>query len=149
MAKSNQYLIAGGVMSTLISVLHVVLAIYPTLYRYIGPDQSALTEMAEQGSSVTTIASVALALIFALWAIYAFSATGLIRPLPLLRTALIAIGVIYILRALFLLSEINMVLTQGYPFRFVVFSTISLVAGLLYLIGILKQRAFLTHGRKS
>ena len=149
MAKSNQYLIAGGVMSTLISILHVVLAIYPTLYRYIGPDQSALTEMAEKGSSVTTIASMALALIFALWAIYAFSATGLIRPLPLLRTALIAIGVIYILRALFLPSEINMVLTQGYPFRFVVFSTISLVAGLLYLIGILKQRASLTPGRKS
>jgi hypothetical protein len=36
------------------------------------------------------------------------------------------------------ISEIRMVLTQGYPFRFVVFSTISLVAGLLYLIGTLR-----------
>lgn len=147
MAKSNHYLIAGGVMSTLVSALHVVLAIYPALYRYIGPGQSALTEMAEQGSSVTAIASVALALIFAIWAMYAFSGAGLIRPLPLLRAALIAIAVIYIVRALFLPVEINMVLTQGYPFRFVVFSTIALAAGLLYLIGILKQRASLMFGK--
>jgi len=150
MVKPKHYLIAGGVISALISILHVVLALRPELYRYIGPGQeSALAQMAEQGSSITTIATVALALIFAIWAIYAFSGAGLIGPLPLLRTALIAIGVIYILRALFLPSEINMVLTQGYPFRFVVFSTISLVAGLLYLIGVWKQRASLKLGEKS
>ena len=150
MAKPGHYLIAGGVISALISILHVVLVLKPELYRYIDPGQgSALAQMAEQGSSLTTIATVALALVFAIWAIYAFSGAGLIGPLPLLRTGLIAIGVIYILRALFLPSEINMVLTQGYPFRFVVFSTISLVTGLLYLIGILKQRASLTLGKKS
>jgi len=97
--------------------------------------------MAEQGSTSTTIATVALALIFAIWATYAFSGAGLINPLPLLRAALIAIGVIYIFRALLIPAELNMALNQGYPFRFVVFSTISLVAGLLYLIGIFKQRA--------
>ena len=147
MSKSNQYLIAGGVMSALISLLHIILAIYPSLYRYIGPDQSALTEMAEQGSSITTIVSVALALLFAIWAIYAFSGSGLIRPLPLLRFALIAISVIYILRALFLPSEINMVLNQGYPFRFIVFSTISLIAGLLYLLGLLRRNRYITRPR--
>jgi hypothetical protein len=145
MAKSNHYLIAGGVMSALISLLHLFLAVYPALYRFIGPDQSALTEMAAQGSSITTIVSVALAFLFAIWALYAFSGAGLIRPLPLLRIALIVISVIYLLRALFLLSEIGMVVNQGYPFRFMVFSTISLVAGLLYLFGILIHRAVLTH----
>jgi hypothetical protein len=147
MAKAEHYLIAGGVASGLISILHVVLALEPALYRYIGPGQgSALAEMAEQGSSVTTIASVAIALVFAVWAIYAFSGAGLIGRLPLLRTALIAIGVIYVLRALFLPTEIRMVLAEGYPFRFVVFSSISLVTGLLYLIGVLKQRASQTFG---
>lgn len=147
MSKSNQYLIAGGVMSALISLLHIILAVYPSLYKYIGLDQSALTQMAEQGSSITTIVSLALALLFAIWAIYAFSGSGLIRPLPLLRFALIAISVIYILRALFLPSEINMVLNQGYPSRFIVFSTISLIAGLLYLLGILRQDRYMTRTR--
>ena len=147
MSKSNQYLIAGGVMSALISLLHIILAVYPSLYRYIGPGQSALTQMAEQGSSITTLVSVALAVLFALWAIYAFSGSGLIRPLPFLRFALIAISVIYILRALFLPSEINMVLNQGYPFRFIVFSTISLITGLLYLLGIVRQNRSMTRTR--
>lgn len=148
MPKAKHVLVAGGVMSALISILHVVLAIQPALYRYVGPGQaSPLSEMAVQGSTATTVASVVIALIFALWALYAFSGAGLVRPLPLLRAALVAIGLIYVLRALFLPFEVNMVLTQGYPFRFVVFSAISLVTGLLYLIGVLGARASLTRGR--
>lgn len=148
MVKSQHYLIAGGVISALISILHMILAFKPELYSDISAGQeSALAHMAEQGSSFTTIATVALALIFAIWAIYAFAGAGLIRPLPLLHTALIAIGMIYILRALFLPTEINMVVTQGYPFQFMVFSVISLMAGLLYLIGTLKYRASLTCSR--
>jgi hypothetical protein len=147
MNKPNPFLIAGGVMSALISLLHVVLAVKPGLYRYIGPDSSALTDMAEQGAGIITGLTILLALIFAVWAMYAFSGAGLIRRLPLLRAGLITISAIYILRALFLPTEINMVLSEGYPFRFVVFSTISLVAGLLYLIGFLKQRKALAPGR--
>jgi hypothetical protein len=94
--------------------------------------------MAEQGSSLTMIATIALVLIFAIWAIYAFSAAGLIPPQPLQRAVLFAIAAIYILRGLFLFSEIKMVLDQDYPLRFVFFSTLSLVTGLLYLIGTLK-----------
>jgi putative oxidoreductase len=142
MIKHEYSLLAGGAISALISILHVVLALRPALYRHISAGQeSALAQMAEQGSRFTTVATIALALVFAIWAIYAFSGAGLINRLPWLHAALIAISVIYILRALFLPTELNMALNQGYPFRFVVFSTISLVAGLLYLAGILKQRA--------
>jgi hypothetical protein len=73
------------------------------------------------------------------WSLYAFSGARLIGSLPWLRIALIAIGVIYILRGLFIFSEINMVLSLGYPLQYVVFSSISLVGGLLYLIGVRKQ----------
>jgi hypothetical protein len=139
--KPKQSLLAGGAISALISVLHVILVIKPELYRVmIASDQeSALVQVVEQGSGLITIATIVLALIFATWAIYAFSGAGLIGPLPLQRTVLIIIGVIYILRAFFLPSEITMVLTQGYPFRFVMFSTVSLVTGLLYLIGIRRR----------
>jgi hypothetical protein len=136
MAKLNYYLVAGGVVSGLISIMHFVLVFQPALYRYIRAGQeSELGLMAEQGSIPTTIATSALALIFAIWAVYAFSGARLLGPLPVLRPALIAIAAIYMLRALALLTEVNMVINQGYPFQFVVFSTISLVTGLLYLIG--------------
>jgi len=141
MSKSNVFLIAGGVSSALIALLHVVLVFRPDLFQYVAPGQGdALSQMAEQGSGIIVAATAALALIFALWAAYAFSGAGLIRRLPLLGAALIAIGVIYFLRGLFLPTEINMVVNQGYPFRFVVFSTISLVTGLLYLIGAWQRR---------
>lgn len=49
---------------------------------------------------------------------------------------------------LFIPVEVNMVLNEGYPFRFAVFSTISLVTGLFYLIGIIKRRALWTLASK-
>jgi len=139
MTKVNYYLLAGGIVSGLISLMHLVLIFKPALYRYIRAGQeSELGLMAEQGSTPTTIITAVLALIFAIWAVYAFSGAKLFAPLPVLRVALIAIAVIYLLRALALLSEVNMVINQGYPFQFVVFSTISLVTGLLYMVGSLK-----------
>ena len=45
------------------------------------------------------------------------------------------IGVIHLLRSLMLPSETVKVIQSGYPFRFIVFSTGSLVSGLLYLYG--------------
>jgi putative oxidoreductase len=141
MAKANYYLIAGGVISALISIFHVLLVLNPGLFSYISPDQES--GLAQMGFMLLVIPTFILALIFAIWTLYAFSGAGLIRQLPRLRTALIVIGVIYILRALFLPFEINMVLIQGYPFRFVVFSSISLLAGLLYLLGVYKLRTSL------
>lgn len=139
MAKVNYYLVVGGAVSALIAILHLVLVFQPALYRYIRAGQeSELGLMAEQGAVPTTIITAALALMFAIWATYAFPGARLFGPLPLLRAALIAIAVIYLLRALALLAEVNMVINQGYPFQFVVFSTISLVTGLLYLVGGLK-----------
>jgi hypothetical protein len=139
MPIASHFLITGGVISALIATFHLILTFKPELYSYIAPEQgSALSQMAEQGSSLIVVATAALALIFAIWALYAFSAAGLIRPLPLLRPALIAIAAIYLLRSLFLPTEIRMVMDQDYPFRYVLFSTLSLVTGLLYLLGMFK-----------
>ena len=142
MLNVKTFLIAGGLTSAAIAILHVVLTFKPEWWTYIsGAVESPLAKLAEQGSAGTRIASVALALIFAIWALYAFSGAGLIGPLPWLRAALIAISVIYILRSLVVFTEINMVRSQGYPLQYVVFSSISLVIGLLYLIGVWKLGA--------
>jgi len=141
MVKPKHFVLAGGIISGLIAILHAVLVVMPDLYRHISPDpDSAISQMAIQGSALTTAATAALAVIFAVWALYAFSSAGLVGRLPLLRPALVVIGILYLLRGLTLPTEINMVLTQGYPFRFVVFSIVSLVAGLLYLIGVLQRK---------
>ena len=127
----------GGVASMLIAALHVALVIRPQAYRCCGAAE--LAQLAEQGSPFTMLVTIGLALMFAAWGAYALSGAGLIRQLPLLRTVLVAIGVIYILRGLLLPSELVKVLLSGYPFRFVAFSTGSLAIGLLYLVGSLAR----------
>jgi len=136
MGKLNKFLLAGGIISALISIFHVILALKPELYQFVAPDQnSPLLQMAQQGSSATTIASIVLVVIFATWAVVAFSGAGLIRYFPRVNTGLIIIAAIYLLRGLFLPSEISMFQNQAYPLRFVLFSALSLFTGLLYLLG--------------
>lgn len=131
-------------ISALISILHLILSINPELYRLIGSGQdSPLAQLAEQGSSLTMLATIFLTLIFAICALYAFSAIRLVHHLPFLRTGIALIGAIYILRGLFLPTEINMVRNQGYPFQFIIYSSISLLAGLFYLLGYFTQRKLL------
>lgn len=128
-------LLLGGVASFLIVVLHLALALMPQWYRYFGADE--LAQLHEEGSLFTVLVTLGLALMFAAWAVYALSGAGVIGRLPWLRAVLIAVGGIYILRSLMLPSELIKVLLSGYPFRFVVFSTGSLAAGLLHLVGTL------------
>ena len=130
-------LILGSGASFLIAVLHLALVFKPQWYRYFGADE--LVQLYEQGSPFTVLVTSGLTLMFAAWGAYALSGAGVIRQLPLLRTVLISIGVIYVLRGLLLPSELAKVLQSGYPVRFVIFSTGSLVTGLLYLIGSLAR----------
>lgn len=130
-------LLLGGAASFLIVLLHLALVLKPQWYHHFGAGE--LAQLHEQGSPFTVLATLGLALMFAAWAAYALSGAGVIGPLPVLRGVLIAIGVIYVLRSLMLPSELFKALLSGYPFRFAVFSTGSLAAGLLYLIGTLAR----------
>jgi hypothetical protein len=137
MTFSSSRLLLGGLASFLIVLLHLALVLRPQWYRQFGADE--LAQLHEQGSSFTVFVTVGLALMFALWDTYALSGAGLIGQLPLLRAVLIAIGVIYVLRSLMLPSELFKVLLSGYPLRFVVFSTGSSAAGLLFIVGTLAR----------
>lgn len=137
MNLSSCCLVLGTAASFFNTLLHIALAIRPQLYRYCGADE--LAQMHEQGSPFTMLVTVGLALMFAAWGAYGLSGAGVIGQLPLLRAALITIGVIYVLRSLMLPSELVKVLTRGYPFRFIVFSTGSLALGTLYLVGTLAR----------
>jgi hypothetical protein len=92
----------AGVSSAGVALLHLVIpAVGAPAYRYFGAGER-MARMAERGLARPTLITLGLALVFAVWAAYAFSAAGLIRRLPLLRPALLVIGVIYTLRGVLL-----------------------------------------------
>ena len=131
---SNPTLITGGVLSAAASVLHLAVIIGgPSWYRFFGAGEG-MARMAERGDWRAAAITVGIAGVLALWAAYAFSGAGLIARLPLLRTGLVVISAIYLVRGLLLIPAL--LINQGGVQPFILWSSlIVLVYGLAYAIG--------------
>ena len=98
----NPWLVAAGLLSAAAALLHLaIIAGGPGWYRFFGAGE-AMARMAERGMLRPALITVGIAAILAVWAAYAFAGAGLIRRLPLMRTALVLISCIYLLRGLIL-----------------------------------------------
>ncbi len=134
MKQPNPWLVAGGVLSVLAALLHLaVIAGGPDWYRFVGAGEE-MARMAEQGSPRPALITVAIAILLAVWAAYAFAGAGRFRRLPLMRTALVAISTIYLLRGLVLAPLL--LLRPDRVTAFDVWSSlIVLVYGICYAVG--------------
>ncbi len=140
MTTGRKSLVLGGCLSIGIALVHVSFPILgPPAYRYFGG--GGFATMAASGSPVPAIVSLVFAVLFAGCGLYAFAGAGLVPRLPLARTALVAIGAVYTLRGLFLPLEIRALLLMPgrVPPRLLVFSAVSLVTGLAYLVGVVRE----------
>jgi len=140
----NPWLAAGGVMSATAAILHLaVIAGGPDWYRFFGAGEG-MARMAEQGSARPAFITLAIALILAIWAAYAFAGAGLMRRLPLMRTALVAIAAIYLVRGLVLVPMLAF-----RPARidaFLVWSSLIVLAyGLIHAVGTRRAWPALSH----
>lgn len=136
-------LAVGGVLSALASLLHLgCIAFGAAWFRFFGAPEP-LIRAYEGGDMRLVWMTVAIAVVLAIWAAYAFSAAGLIGKLPLLRTGLITIAAIYLLRGLVLFPALA---KAPYPRSdFDIWSSaIVLVYGLTYAVG-----TWLAWGRLS
>lgn len=131
---ADRFLIAGGVLSAAASILHLAVIIGgPDWYRFFGAGER-MARMAEQGSWTPTVITLGIAAVLAVWSAYAFSGAGLIPRLPLIRTALVLISAVYLLRGLVLIPAL--VVNRGEPSPFILWSSlIVLVYGITYAVG--------------
>ena len=130
----NPALIIGGLLSVAASLLHIGCIIGgPAWYRFFGAGE-AMATLAEQGSMTPTLITLGIAAILAIWAAYAFSGAGLLPRLPLLRTGLVVISAIYLLRGLALIPAL--VINGADVMPFILWSSlIVLVYGIAYAVG--------------
>lgn len=90
--------------------------------------------MAEQGMLYPTVITSIIASILAVWGYFAFAGAGLVNKPPLLRTGLIAISTVYLLRGLVLIPML--VFRPDLVGSFAIWSSlIVLVYGLFYAVG--------------
>ncbi len=133
MITRNPWLVVGGWLSLTASALHVACIIGgPSWYRFFGAGET-MARAAERGEVYPALVTLAIAIGLAVWAAYAFAGAGVIRRLPLMRTALVAISAIYLVRGLALVP-IALQPEVRTPFN-IWSSLIVLGYGLVYAIG--------------
>lgn len=134
----NISLVIAAALSALAGILHVACIFFgASWYRFFGAGEE-MAVLAEQGSLVPTIITSFIALVLFIWSAYALSGAGIIRKLPLMRTALSIITAIYLLRGVGGLFFISNSGENSVEFMFWS-SSVCIVYGLFYLIG-LKQK---------
>ena len=128
-------LVAGGSVSLALAAVHVVvIAIGAPAYRYFG--RADLADASLKGSLDPLYATMVVAFTLTLFGLYAFSGAGLVRRLPLLRTGLVTISSIYLLRGLILvLDAARWFAGERFPLRQPVFSAAALAIGVCHAIG--------------
>ena len=95
---AKSYLFLVGVAASAGSVLHIAIIFGgPDWYAFFGAPRG-LVEMARVGNIRAPISCLVIAAFLALLAAYAFSGTGVIRRLPLLRFGLASAAAVLILR---------------------------------------------------
>lgn len=99
----NKWLMIGGWLSLAAALLHIICIFGGgDYYRFFGAGEE-MARADEAGHWMPAIMTSGIAIILAIWAAYAFSGAGLLPRLPLMRTALVIITAIYLLRGLFLI----------------------------------------------
>ena len=131
------WLLVGGWLSAVAALFHIACIFGgPDWYRFFGAGEG-MARAAARGEWQPVLVTLIVAAVLLIWAAYAFSGAGSLPRLPLLRTGLVVITAIYLLRAL-IFVPLNMV-RSTHSSEFALWSSlIVLVYGAVYAIGTVK-----------
>lgn len=139
--SARRWLLAGGMATGGAALLHVAIILGgPEWYRFFGAGEQ-MARHAARGAPHPALIAAGIAIVLGVWMLYALSGGGVIRRLPLLRTALVLIAAVYLGRGVL---GIPIVLLADDPYAnelkgrmtfMVVSSAICLVLGACYAIG--------------
>jgi hypothetical protein len=134
-SKPNPWLVLGGCLSLTAALLHLAVIVGgPDWYRFFGAGE-AMAQADERGSWMPALMTFGIAALLSIWAAYAFAGAGMIRRLPLMRTALVAISAIYLARGLLVFDPAALGRPGLSPGFMLWSSLIVLVYGLTYALG--------------
>lgn len=137
------YLLIAGAFSILASILHLgIIFGGPAWYRLFGAGER-MAQLAEINPLKPAIITAGIALVLAIWGLYAFSGAGVIAKLPLLKPGLILITAVYLIRGIGglvapFISEHPAIKENSKAFWFWS-SLICLLFGVTHLLGVISR----------
>lgn len=134
---ANPYLLIGGLFSMTFAVFQLSAIFWSDeVLKFFGGPVS----MRAENLLMYVLACVVVAAIVALFGLYAFSGAGKFRRLPLLKSILVIITILFLFRGGELYIDLK--LMNAHPeeglLRFAVFSLIALGAGIIHLLGVVR-----------
>ena len=141
--QRNSPLVIGAYLSFLAALLHISCIFGgPDWYLFFGAGEQ-MAQLAAQGDPYPTIVTLIIAAILTGWGLYALSGAGVIFNLPLLKTCLVLITSVYLLRGIAGLIgpffTTDPVVHQNSMTFWIVSSIICCVFGAFYLVGTIKH----------
>jgi hypothetical protein len=134
------FLIAGAVLSGIAALGHLAcIVVGAPLYRLMGAGEQ-MAQLHISGHWYPTTVTLVITAILCTWSLYALSGAGVIRKLPLLRTALCAITAIYIVRGVAFMPLMAQFPGNSMLF-WVISSSVCLAIGLVHLMGVRRSWA--------
>lgn len=136
-SKRNLLLLIGGWFSLAFAVFQASGIWWPPrAVKYLGGP----AKLCEENPLLYSALCISIAIVVAVFGFYALSGGGAIRRLPLLRTMLIGVTSIYVLRGVLLFPQLLTYyqVPRFMPIRFLLFSVIALGVGLVHLAGVLQ-----------
>jgi len=134
MKGKNLYLVAGGTLSIAASLMHIAIIVGGAdWYRYFGAGEE-MALMAEQGSWIPSVVTFGIAVVLFVWGLYAFSGAKVLNYLPFLKSVLVLISAIYLIRG-FGVIPVFIVMPEQVDAFLVWSSLVSIIFGLAFAIG--------------
>ena len=133
----NFALLIGRMLSVLIAVMHLgCVVIGPSCYRFMGAGEQ-MAVLAETGHWYPPVITMFIAGVLLIWTLYAFSGAGLIMRLPIVRSVLVLVTSVYLLRGIAFQPLMAYFSDNSWAF-WLWTSAIALAIGLLHLVGLVQ-----------
>jgi hypothetical protein len=99
-ATHNPWLVWGAATTALAALLHLLIIIGgPDWYRFFGAGE-AMAQLAAQGDTYPALITAAIAAMLLIWSGYAWAGAGFLPALPLQKTVLALVSLVFFGRAL-------------------------------------------------
>ncbi|GGY68710.1 hypothetical protein GCM10011613_11240 [Cellvibrio zantedeschiae] len=133
----EKFLIAGGTIAGLAAIWHLLMIVGgPEWYAFARAPQY-IVESAKAKTFVAPLGAVAIAILMFTCTAYAFSGAGLIRKIPLLKSALTTVALICLVRGLYISPLFYSVKKLGV--WHLTASAVWFFVGVCFLIGTINQ----------